>query len=295
MTTHPMPTSAADDKEGQILRPARALIGWMDLEQAKYTLAGRRMDRANDPAGIERAQRLMAAVARRGQGFDQTGALNEPAENLRDYLSQFAATESVAKYFAEGWSVKIADLSKVIALQPCIFIDHAAERTTSATGEDIQSVARISLPLPEQIDLSMQFDEAQRVWIIPSRNPNLKIVGRFAQRVKPGVHAFGFAVSILPSFIQVASYRGKLVLRDGYHRSLGLLTRGISKVPVLHKEFGQFEELGLGLGMLPTSAYLGSQPPTLADYLNDEVAAEVHLPASQRMILIHGIEITPQG
>jgi hypothetical protein len=35
MTTHPMPTSAANDKGGQILRPARALIGWMELEQGQ--------------------------------------------------------------------------------------------------------------------------------------------------------------------------------------------------------------------------------------------------------------------
>ncbi len=110
--------------------------------------------------------------------------------------------------------------------------------------------------------------------MIASRNPNLRLVGNFAGEVQPG--AIG-------------------VLRDGYHRSLGLLLRGIKNVPVFVREHSQFEDLGLPQGMLSQAAYLGEQPPTLIDYLDDQVAASVMLPASQKMIVIHGIEMNPLG
>jgi hypothetical protein len=102
-------------------------------------------------------------------------------------------------------------------------------------------------------------------------------------------------VTILPSFVQVVRYRQRLILRDGYHRSLGLLAQTITRVPVLFREFGQFEPLGLGPGMLPEAAYLGDRPPLLADYLSDAVSAEVDLPATQKMLVIQGIEMNPMG
>jgi hypothetical protein len=57
----------------------------------------------------------------------------------------------------------------------------------------------------------------------------------------------------------------------------------------------QFEPLGLGPGMLPEAAYLGDRPPNLADYLEDAVSAEVDLPASQKMLVVQGIEMNPIG
>jgi len=128
-----------------------------------------------------------------------------------------------------------------------------------------------------------------------SRNPNLRIIGNFSTPVPQGGHAFGFIVRILPSFIQVVKYRDRLVLRDGYHRSLGLLSRGIYLVPVFYKEFGPYDELGLPQGMLPQAAYLGDNPPVLPDYLAEDVSAEVALPATQRMIIVSGLETNPMG
>jgi len=47
--------------------------------------------------------------------------------------------------------------------------------------------------------------------------------------------------------------------------------------------------------MLPQAAYLGDNPPVLPDYLAEDVSAEVALPATQRMIIISGLETNPMG
>jgi len=213
---------------------------------------------------------------------------------LNEYIAQFCAQAAYGPFAAEGWSVKVADLSKVCALQPVVFWDHAEERAQAAVVGDIQSLAAVTLPIPGPTQLPIQFDQIRNTWIIPSRNPNLRIIGHFAGPIE-GKTGCGFLVEVTPSFVQVVFHRGRYLLRDGYHRSLGLLARGFTHVPVLYREFNEFENLGIGPGMLPEQAYLGTRPPLLADYLSEEVSAEVFLPASQKMIVVQGMEMNPLG
>jgi hypothetical protein len=42
-----------------------------------------------------------------------------------------------------------------------------------------------------------------------------------------------------------------------------------------------------------TDVYLGNRPPLLRDFLDDEVAANVDVPAVQKMIVVQGMELTP--
>ena len=62
------------------------------------------------------------------------------------------------------------------------------------------------------------------------------------------------------------------------------------------ESLASFEALGLPqVGMLPQDAYLGERPPVLADYLDDEVSAEVTVPVTQKMIMIAGLEVQTAG
>jgi hypothetical protein len=153
----------------------------------------------------------------------------------------------------------------------------------------------VSLPLPTEVTLPAQYDAQRLAWIITSPNPNLRIVGNFAGQVQPGLTGFGFAVTVLPSFVQVAHLADRYVLRDGYHRALGFLKRGVSRVPVFVRDYAKLEDLGMNPGLLPQSVYLGDNPPRLTDYFDDEVSADVSLPAFQKMIVVHGLELTPTG
>jgi hypothetical protein len=198
-------------------------------------------------------------------------------------------------YFVEGWRVVIADLPRVIAVQPNVFVDSAEERARAIDPADLLSIAGISLPLPEPVPLPAQFDPTRQAWIFSARNPNLRITGQFGGQVAPGTAGFGFTLAVSPSFMQVAGFDGRLMLRDGYHRAYGLLRRGITRVPVFYRQFATIEELHLPQGMLPQAAYLGDRPATIADYLDNVVAASVDLPATQKMIVISGLELAPIG
>jgi len=284
---------AKGNQFGNVTRPARALLGWMAQNEAELALVQRQMN-AVTAEHTQRATRARASVAARAPGIDQDNLLTDMREELSAHVQQLQADSSFAQFLAEQWSFKIADLSKVCALQPIVFWDHATERAQAAVAEQMLTLAAITLPIPQNAELPLQFDQIHNTWIIASRNPNLRLVGNFAAPVG-GHFGCGFLVAVQPSFVQVASYRNRYVLRDGYHRALGLLAKGVKKVPVLFREFGQFEPLGIGPGMLPDVAWLGDRPPLLSDYLSDDVSAEVQLPASQKMLVVQGLEMNPLG
>lgn len=101
---------------------------------------------------------------------------------------------------------------------------------------------------------------------------------------------FGFKVTVMSSFLQVASFQGRYVMRDGYHRAFGLLSRGISRVPAYVRNFDTTENLA-PVGMMPQATWLGDQPPLLRDYHDDQVAEPVSLPAPHRLIVISALEL----
>ncbi|MDQ6899081.1 MAG: hypothetical protein M3072_06185 [Candidatus Dormibacteraeota bacterium] len=184
----------------------------------------------------------------------------------------------------------MVDLARVCAAQPIVHLDHAKDRTDGADTNDVTSLASISLPVGAPTDLPAHFDPAQKAWIFTSANPNLRITGA-GQAVVNGAPMFGFMLALLPSFVRVARYQSRYLLVDGHHRALGFLERGIRNVPALVGDVSSFEALGLpAMGMLPQDAYLGERPPILCDYLNGAVSVELKVPATQKTIVLPGLE-----
>src|SRR6266516_2707750 len=271
-------------------RPARALIGWMNPNEARLTLAGRRTD-ADHPEHALCVEQARAAVAGRVPGLDQTNLVREAPVELREHLEALRQHPAGAPYFNEGWTVGLADLRTVCAIQPHVFVDHASQRVAEVDPGDLRSLASVSLPVPSPAQLPAQFDNIHQAWVFTAANPNLRIAGHFGGPLPGGAVGFGFVVAVLPSFLQVARYQGRYLLRDGYHRALGFLKRGITTVPAFVRDFDTFDDLGFNPGMLPQDSYLGQRPPVLVDYLDDAVSAEVMLPAIQKMVVIQGLEL----
>jgi hypothetical protein len=156
-------------------------------------------------------------------------------------------------------------------------------------------LASVSLPLPRPSAQPMQFDPTKQAWIISSANPNLRIAGQFRAQLQPGIVGVGFAVAVSASFMQIALYRGRYLLRDGYHRAYGFLSRNVVRVPVFWREFATFDELRLPAGLLPQDAYLRERPPLLIDYSSNDVSMDIQAPALQKMVVIQGLELTTLG
>jgi hypothetical protein len=255
------------------------------------------------PEQNEMVRRCAAAVASRVEGADQAGVIEDAPSELDVYIEELRSNPAAMVYFAQGFEVKVARLDHIFSFQPVVFTDSASARIGMHDPDDWIGIAEVSLPraLPQAI--RAQYDPLRKSWIIASANPNLRVLTQVALRVSNGpdgsvrldpngVPVLGFAIGISESFMQVGRFQGRYFLRDGYHRALGFLLRGITKVPVFVRDVPVTENLA-PVGMLPEQSYLGTRPPQLPDYLDDAVSTDVFLPASQKFVVIQALELSP--
>ncbi|HEY1520551.1 MAG TPA: hypothetical protein VGF91_29265 [Solirubrobacteraceae bacterium] len=263
-------------------RSSRALVAWMSAAEV-----ARLRGNAGD-AG--RAERARVALARRPAGLDQSALIEPWPAALELHGAALRDSQGAKPMFDNGWELAvIGDLRRVVAAQPTVFTDEVEGDGLLAAPDDLAALARLTLPLsPPSAQLPAHFDEESQTWNISSPSPNLRITGTFAGEVKPDVLGFGFLLEVLTSFVSVAEFRGRYILRDGYHRTHNLLSAGLVRVPAFVRHFDDADEL-FRQGMLPVDAYCGERPPTLADYHDDGVSADVSYTPSATRVLVKAL------
>jgi len=264
----------------------------MAPEDGALWLAGRQVGHPEREEFVRRTVRARNVVEARTLGVDQSDIFRPVPTSINEYVSKLEQNPPSAPLFKEGFRVALVDLERVCAIQPHVLTESAVERLQGVDVSSLESVASVTLPIPGPERMPAQFDSSKNAWIFSSRNPNLRIAGNFSGEVQPGVPGFGFVVSISNSYVQVAGLRGRYFLRDGYHRSFGLLAAGARWVPCLVREFRSFEELALPAGLLPQDAFLGERPALLTDYFHEDVSAAIEVGATNRMIVIQGLEFS---
>ncbi len=269
-------------------------MNWSDDQQAQLTFS-KRQQAPLTPENQAILNAARKALAQRTIGYTPGLTEEDPAQDLLDYGRNLLSHPRMATFAKEGWELKLISLPDVCAAQPNVFTDHAVERAAGINAGDLMGLASASLPVPTITALPAQFDPAKSAWIFTSQNPNLRICGNFAAEVSPGVTGFGFAVEVAVSMMQVARFRGRYILRDGYHRAYGLLKAGITKVPVLVRDFQSIEQIGLPAGLLPQDAYLGDRPALLKDYFDPVVSASLELPATRKVLIVQAVEVNTLG
>jgi len=273
-------TAAAPNRP---LRRARALTGWMSPTEIA------RLDR--DAARPARLQAAREALRARPVNPDQTGVIGEWPVALASYAEALRASSGAQPMFAEGWRLAmITDLRRIVAAQATVVADATPGEPGAALLDggvpDLEALAQLALPLADAApNLDSRFDETEQRWIITSANPNLRIVGTFSGEVQPNVMGFGFFFRMLASFVSVAEFRGRYLLRDGYHRSYRLLGAGITAVPAFVRRFDD-DDLPVNGMLLGPEVYTGPTPPLMADYFDDTVSAEIGLGAAQTTAIV---------
>lgn len=283
-------------------RKARALIGWLTEEDGALYLAGRQAGGAADPAHRDRCRQARAVAATRNANVDQRGAISALPAEFNDHILQLRGRPWGQKIIADVGEPAWVDLRLIRAIQPTIHVQDATVRVTNIDVRDPAALAALTLPIPpdDPPDLQAVWDPTKLAFLAASPSPNLRVMAPlppFQIEVSPGcrVNALGFAVGMLPSFLNVVGVSGRFFLSDGYHRAFGLLNAGITHVPALVRQVGTVQEARLNAGMLSPDVFLGDRPPLLSDYLDDAVAADTSTPISTKMVVIQALELQPLG
>jgi hypothetical protein len=273
------------------MQPARVLLGWMDTEEALRVQQGYRADVASPAVAGERLRVARERVAARPPWLDQGDAVTPLPNEVAPYLEELLRHPATEKQLSHGWTPSLVDLRRLCAFQPRVFTTHWSEQVRAADPNDLSSIAAISLPTPTTITTPACFDRERNAWVLTSPDPNLRVVGNFSQSVDDLAVGFGFSVALGSSLLSVMQHAGRHYLANGYHRAVAFLRRGITHVPAMTHTLDDGEPFALPSAMLPASAYLGARPPSLPDFLDEEVSASVELPLFRKVIVIQALEV----
>jgi hypothetical protein len=283
--------------ESVVRRPARAIIGWLSQQETVTMLLGRGPAPNEDTKKlIAQAEQYAAAVAKR-PGYNPVDP-RVTDHTYTDALAEVAQRPAVqANFHNLNWNTAVVDLTKVLSFQKVIFTD---DTPGDPAGTDTSNLLEICLPSDQPIPPSGAIgDPDGKGFTISSLNSNLRIIGGQLSEANvsqaPGqpsvrMQAVTLFVSMGTSYLQVIHYHGRYFLRDGYHRAAKLLRSGIAIVPCIYINARSFEDFQAPPGALPYETLYGDRPPSLVDFWDDSVSAEISQLAIRKVIRIRGEE-----
>lgn len=277
-------------------RSARLLLPWFERREAITALLGFRLPLNEEEATS--ASREFDAALRLLNARDPHPDSPPEVEPLPSEIAEAGAGHLELMQNA-GWSpghsrdvrTGIVDLRNVIAFQKAVCLDGIGDRVASASADDWQSLADVCLPRADAADeeeLRGTFDKNSRGMTISSLNPNLR-----ASQVRPlgrtrGGQLFGVEIVFGTPFVHVVEYRGRLFLRDGYHRTHGLLARGIHRIPCLWERGASAADVHAGGSSFVGHEHLfGLRPPLLTDFHHPDYSRTVEQQSFRKVVRIH--------
>lgn len=281
-----------------MIRKARALVGYLPLEQALQVIDGGKapqsdIDRAEAIAVWERYK----AAADSRLPIEVRSPVRQLPSVYESMVAELQRRPDVIQAFAPHlWSVAAIDLSvPILSYQSLVHTDDAVQRVAGVDLQDPRALFNACLPEQERVELPGGFDPSQNAFTISSLNPNLRIASfELVEAPQPAglmKRIAGFSLSLGSSHVQVAEYRGRWMIRDGYHRLCGLMALGATIVPCIHIKARTFEETGAARpGFFGYEVLYSDRPPQLSDFLDDALSLEVTTPAVRKVVRIRAEE-----
>lgn len=176
------------------------------------------------------------------------------------------------------WSLGVIDLRGLLAFQRRLSFRTAPTDPPLPAQSDWSGLMRLAFAPQAPLVCEMHHDTVAHTVTLSSRNPNLhlRVTGDAAVplHVHPG-----------SPFLEVANYRGRWFLRDGYHRAALLLRADIVQVPAVIVRARSLDELGATEPwFFPESVLLSVHAPRVCDFLDSQLTVEYTRPATVKTL-----------
>jgi hypothetical protein len=247
----------------------RELAAW-GLDQDEYR-----------PAAYRGNPGLASALVARKTPFQVTSALVKSCEcGLRERLAEHESRADLrAEMVGLDWFLGVVDLRHLLAFQRRIVVDSEAREVPIPASDQWSGLMDLCFGKPKPVVCEAVRSDASVV--LRSSNPNLRV------RITDD-SCSPIAIHSGSPFFEVAHYRDRWFLRDGYHRAYRCLRVGIYYLPAVVVRARTIEELGaVHRWFFPQEALFAAVPPRVIDFLDDALVIEYH-----RSPLIKTLRIT---
>jgi hypothetical protein len=197
-------------------------------------------------------------------GFVQTAVIaGTEWDRLRMTIqSELGRPDLLREMRGLDWSLDVICLRNLVAFQRRLSFDPAREPRPVLVGRNEDELFACAFDVaPTPIFESRV--EAPSTLVVRSRNPTVQIA--------LSSEAACATVTTGSPFIEVAEFRGRWFLRDGYHRCCQLLQQGVDTVPAVIVRARSLDELGaVSPKFFSEEVLFSERPPMLVDFLNDD-------------------------
>ena len=204
--------------------------------------------------------------------LDLTSALLESGyvELHQRLKEQQPRTDLRAEMTELDWSLGVIDLRLLLAFQRRIVLDSEALRAKVPAANDWDGLMDLCFGNPKPVACEVVRTDASI--LLRSANPNLHF--RFTNDSSSPL-----TIHTGSPFLEVAEYRDRWFLRDGYHRAFCCLRAGVFHLPSVIVRAGTLEELGaIHPWFFPEKVLFSTAPPRVADFLDDALVIEYDRP-----------------
>jgi hypothetical protein len=260
------------------------LIAW-ELDEYPYRDSAMDLRREEFAKQVERAQQRLAE---RECHASCPALLAEESKSLHHLLAEFIQRSDLqAEYEGLDWTLGVVDLRRLLAFQRRLVFSPRRQTSPIPQQDDWSQLIALTLGLQRGTD-----HHFVRNWSatgdldisLHSNNPDLQL------RLSPDAGRSGHLPLSLyggSPFFEVAEFRGRWFLRDGYHRAYRLLQAGVHRVPAVVISTRSVGELGATEPWFFSEEQLFSdRPPRIMDFLDENLVLRYERAALRKVIRI---------
>ncbi len=192
-------------------------------------------------------------------------------------------SESTFKEHLRGintWEFAWVELAKLLTFQPNLntaYIESLREKAPKP--EDTDGLFRFCLPLSKEAitkeTVAVSFNEVSNIFSIVTENLDFRILGQVqGQEPESGRRFVGFLYGGGLPQMSVAEYKGRYLMKNGYHRAFALYQAGHTFLPCLLVHTKNYANTGAQKqGFFPLDTMLSDRPPRLEDFTSPAAVA----------------------
>ncbi len=222
-----------------------------------------------------------ALVAARAPYRPRDPRASQATRQLREALERHRGrTDLQHELHGLDWTLGVVDLRCLLSVQRRLSFRSGWAAPRIPAPDDWPALLALAFPQPVAPGCAIEQDTEAGSLTLTSENPNLQVRLTGDPAAPLAVHTGG-------PFVEVAAYRGRWFLRDGYHRAALLLGARLGCVPAVILQARSLKELGAGAPwFFPESVLFGPRPPQVTDFLDPALTAQYLRPATQTAIRI---------
>jgi hypothetical protein len=187
-----------------------------------------------------------------------------------DLHERFAEVESRADLRAEmaglEWFLGVVDLRRLLAFQRRIILNWGAEEISGPAPQDWDGLMELCFGKPKPVAC----DAVRACGSIELRSASPNLHFRITDDSSSPI-----AIHSGSPFFEVAHYRDRWFLRDGYHRAFRCLQAQVFHLPAVIVKARTLEEVGaVQPWFFPEEDLFSAAPPQVVDFLDDRLVIE---------------------